>query len=130
MTDQEKRNLAAVKRWEATYNDDVEKMVDEVYAANCEVVDVFRGVTLRGREELRDLERRILASAPQRKLRVLKAVAAGDTVALECEGIFPFGSFPACVFLVFDANAQVKQDHTYAPDPAGTTAKVHSERAS
>jgi hypothetical protein len=128
MTDQEKRNLAAVKRWEQTYNDDVEKMVDEVYAPGCEVVDVFRGVTLRGREELRDLERRILASAPERKLRVLKAVAAGDTVALECEGMFPFGSFPACVFLVFDANGQVKQDHTYAPDPAGTTAKVHAER--
>jgi len=129
VTESERRNLESVKRWEETYNADVEKMVDEVYAADCEVVDVFRGVTLRGREELRDLERRILASAPSRKLRVLKAVASGDTVALECEGIFPFGSFPACVFLVFDANGCVKQDHTYAPDPAGETAKVHAERS-
>lgn len=127
MTEQERRNLEAVKRWEDTYNNAVEKMVDEVYAADCEVVDMLRGVTLRGREQLRALERRISELAPTRRLRVLKAVASGDTVALECEGIFPTGSFPACVFLVFDANGQVQRDHTYAPDPAGTTAKVHAE---
>jgi hypothetical protein len=130
MTEQERRNLEAVRRWEETYNVDVEKMVDEVYAEDCEVVDVLRGVTLRGREQLRDLELRILDAAPTRKLRVLKAVASGDTVALECEGIFPSGPFPACVFLVFDALGRVKQDHTYAPDPAGTTANVHAQRAS
>jgi hypothetical protein len=61
--------------------------------------------------------------ARPRKLRVLKAVASGDTVALECEGVFPTGFLPACVFLVFDGQGRVKQDHTYAPDPAGTTAR-------
>ena len=127
MTVQERRNLEAVKRWEETYNHDVEKMVDEVYAADCEVVDVLRGVTLHGREQLRALERKISAAAPTRALRVLKAVASGDTVALECEGRFPSGAFPACVFLVFDAQGRVQQDHTYAPDPAGMTAKIHSE---
>ena len=65
MTEQERRNLEAVKRWEETYNHDVEKMVDEVYAADCEVVDVLRGVTLRGREQLRALEERF----PQRRRR-------------------------------------------------------------
>jgi hypothetical protein len=127
MSEQERRNLDAVKRWEATYNDEIEKMVDEVYAADCEVVDVFRGVTLRGREQLRALERRICEMMPTRKLRVLKAVASGDTVALECEGIFPTGTIPAVVFLVFDANGQVKQDHTYSPDPGGSAAKAHAE---
>jgi hypothetical protein len=126
MTEQERRNLEAVKRWEQTYNDAIEKMVDEVYAPNCEVVDMLRGVTLRGREELRALERRICEMAPTRRLRVVKAVASGDTVALECEGIFPTGTFPAVVFLVFDERGQVKQDHTYAPDPAGTAAKAHA----
>jgi hypothetical protein len=127
MTEHERRNLDAVKRWEETYNHDVEKMVDEVYAADCEVVDMLRGVTLRGREELRALERRICEMAPTRRLRVVKAVASGDTVALECEGIFPTGTFPAVVFLVFDPRGQVKQDHTYAPDPSGMTAKVHAQ---
>ena len=127
MTEQERRNLDAVKRWEETYNHDVEKMVDEVYAADCEVVDMLRGVTLRGREQLRALERRISEAAPTRSLRIVKAVPSGDTVALECEGSFPNGSFPACVFLVFDAKGQVKQDHTYAPDPAGTAAKAHAQ---
>jgi hypothetical protein len=129
MTEQERRNLEAVKRWEQTYNDAIEKMVDEVYAQNCEVVDVLRGVTLRGREELRAFERRICELVPARRLRVLKAVASGDTVALECEGIFPTGRIPACVFLVFDTNGQVKQDHTYSPDPGGAAARVHAESA-
>ncbi len=121
MTETERRNLDAVKRWEETYNHDVEKMVDEVYAADCEVVDMHRGLTLRGREALRTLERQISAAAPGRRLRIVKAVASGDTVALECEGIFPTGTFPAVVFLVFDERGQVKLDHTYAPDPTGTT---------
>lgn len=129
MTERERRNLAAAKRWEETYNHDVEKMVDEVYAADCEVVDMLRGVTLRGREQLRALERRICELAPTRSLRVLKALASGDTVALECEGRFPTGAFPACVFLVFDAEGRVKQDHTYAPDPAGTAANAHASAA-
>jgi hypothetical protein len=124
MTEQERRNLAAVQRWEETYNHAIEKMVDDVYAADCEVVDMFRGVTLRGREELRALERRICEMMPTRRLRVVKAVASGDTVALECEGIFPTATFPAVVFLVFDANGQVKQDHTYAPDPSGNAAQA------
>ena len=127
MTEQERRNLAAVQRWEDTYNHDVEKMVDEVYAPDCEVVDVLRGVTLRGREALRAFERRMVELAPQRRLRVLKAVASGDTVALECEGIFPGATFPACVFLVFDERGQVKQDHSYAADPTGKSAQIHGE---
>jgi SnoaL-like domain len=98
-----------------------------VYAAEHVHHLAVRGVTLRGREQLRALERKISAAAPTRALRVLKAVASGDTVALECEGVFPTGSFPACVFLVFDAHGRVTQDHTYAPDPAGTTAKAHAE---
>ncbi len=121
MTDQERRNLEAVRRWEETYNHDVEKMVDEVYAPDCEVVDMVRAVTLRGREELRALERRVLERAPQRGLRVIKAVAMGDTVGIECEGNFAGTVVPACVFLVFDERGQVKQDHTYAQDPSGVS---------
>lgn len=123
MTEQERRNLEAVKRWEETYNFDVEKMVDEVYAADCEVVNMFAGAAFRGRDQLREIERQISAAMPERKLRVVKAVASGDTVALECEGIFPTGTFPAVVFLVFDERGQVKQDHTYSPDPTGITDK-------
>ena len=127
MTDQERRNLQAVARWEETYNHAVEKMVDEVYAADCEVVDMMRGVTLRGREELRKFELRMVQLLPERRLRVLKAVASGDTVALECEGIFPPATFPACVFLTFDERGQVKSDHTYAGDPTGRANQIHGE---
>jgi len=117
MTDQERRNLEAVKRWEETYNDDLEALVDEVYASDCEVVDVLRGVTLRGREKLRAFERRIAAAAPGRRIQVLRAVASGQTVAVECEGHFPTGTIPVCAFLVFDESGRVTQDRTYAGTP-------------
>lgn len=121
MTAEEERNLKAVERWEHTYNHDFQAMVDEVYAPDCEVRNMFAGSVFNGREALRAVEREIHTQVPERKLRVLKTVACGDTVALECEGVFPGQTFAACVFLTFDANGQVKSDHTYSPDPSGVT---------
>lgn len=117
MTERERRNLEAVKRWEETYNHDIEALVDDVYAEDCEIVDVLRGVTFRGREKLRAFERRTAAAAPTRSLRVLRAIASGDSVAIEAEGRFPTGTFALCAFLVFDDAGRVAQDRTYMTGP-------------
>lgn len=119
MTEQEKRNLAAVERWVDTYNHQVDKMVDEVYAADCEVHNMFAGVVLRGREELRALEHKIQAQVPDRRMELVKAVASGDTVAVEVNGVFGDDRFPAVVFLTFDTAGQVIVDHSYAPATQG-----------
>ena len=118
MTDQEKRNLAAVDRWIDTYNNQVDKMVNEVYAADCEVHNMFAGAVMHGREELRALEQKIQAQVPERRMELVKAVASGDTVAVEVTGVFGDERFPAVVFLTFNDAGQVVVDHSYAPQPS------------
>jgi hypothetical protein len=123
MTPTEKRNLAQVVRWEQTYNDNVDAMVDELYAENCEVIAMFTGTVLRGRAQLRALEHQISAAMPDRRLHVVRAIAAGDVVTAECTGHFGAATVNACVVLTFDANGQIVSDHTYSPDPTGLSAR-------
>lgn len=121
MTKTEERNLAQLVRWEQTYNENVDAMVDELYAENCEVIAMFTGVTLRGRAELRALEHKISAAVPARRLHVVRAIASGDVVAAECTGHFGSATVNAVVVLTFDANGQIVSDHTYSPDPTGVS---------
>ena len=121
MTKQEEQNVERVRHWEETYNNDVERMVDECYAPNCEVISMMTGFTVNGREELRALEREIQKRQVNRSMHVYKTVAQGNTVAVECEGAFGAERFKACVFLTFDDDGYIISDHTYSKDPTGTT---------
>ena len=121
MTKTEQRNLDMVDRWEDTYNSAVDRMVDECYAENCEVHNMFAGTVYHGRAGLRAIEHEIQKHQVDRKLRVLKKFASGDSVAVECEGIFGALAFKACVILTFNADGQIISDHTYSPDPTGVT---------
>ena len=118
MTEREKRNLAAVDRWIDTYNNDVDKMVDEVYAPDCVVCNMFAGYVLNGREELRALEHKISEQVPTRRMTLDKTLASGDSVAVEVSAVFGDHHFPGIVVLTFNEAGQVIEDHTYAPaDP-------------
>ena len=120
MTPEEQRNLERVALWEKTYNEDVERMIDEVYAEDCEVRNIFAGHVVRGREAFLALEREIEKQAPGRKVAVKRAVASGNVVALEAEGQFPGGvTLDGCVFLTFDEQGKIVSDHTYVLDPTG-----------
>ena len=123
MTPTETRNLAVVDRWEDTYNNAVDRMVDECYAPDCEVHNMLAGTVFHGREGLRAIEHEIQKVQVDRKLRVLKKFASGDSVAVECEGIFGALRFKACVILTFNADGQIISDHTYSPDPTGTSTR-------
>ena len=59
MTETEKRNLDRVKLWEKTWNEDVMRMVDELYAEDCEVRNMITGFVVHGRENFREVERAI-----------------------------------------------------------------------
>jgi hypothetical protein len=121
MTTVEDRNCERTKRWESLWNDDAMGMVDECYAPNCEVRDMIRGFTLNGREELRAVEKQILAADDTRRMKVTKMVASGDTVAVEMEAYWRDAtiSITACVVLTFDADGLIVSDHTYSADPLG-----------
>src|SRR5262249_41331258 len=82
MTETEKRNLERVKVWEKTWNEDVMRMVDEVYAEDCEVRNMISGFLVRGREQFREVERAIQTHSPDRRMRVTRTIAQGDVVAL------------------------------------------------
>src|ERR1700731_3071884 len=56
----EKRNLEVVKLWAETYNNDVDRMVNECYAENCEVSSMFGGAIIEGRPRFLKLEPRVV----------------------------------------------------------------------
>jgi hypothetical protein len=121
MTTIEDRNCERTRRWESLWNDDAMAMVDQCYAPNCEVRDMIRGFTLKGREELRAVEKQILAADDTRRMTITKLVATGDTVAAEMEAFWRDAtiSITACVVLTFDADGLIVSDHTYSADPLG-----------
>ena len=120
MTSEEQRNLERVALWAQTYNEDVERMVNEVYAEDCEVQNMSTGHVVRGREEFLALEREIEKQSPGRKVIVKRTVAAGNVVALEAEGQFSGGvTLEGSVFLTFDSEGLIVNDRTYLSDPTG-----------
>lgn len=124
MTATEERNLAKARHWEWTWNNDVMRMVDECYAHDCEVIDMFRGRTFHGREELRAIETQMIAADATRRMTVTKMLARDDTVALEMDALWQNGTVTAkaSVFLTFNADGMIISDHSYGGDPVGAAA--------
>jgi len=111
MTDQTAAHLALVQRWADTFNTDLEAMVHEVYAPDA----VLMGVVM-GPEKLLRFERRVLAAAPRRSMRVERAHVAGDVVTVEGVLLDPDQGedwkLPFCVVLTI-ADGKVVRDDTY-----------------
>lgn len=127
--DQERRNLERVKHWEWTWNNAVDRMVDECYAPDCAAVNMFSGVELRGREQLRKVEHEMLQFDPRRRMEITRMVASGDTVAIQADAIWNGVRSKACVFLTFDDQGLIVLDNSYGQDPAGATTPVASDAA-
>lgn len=117
----EERNKERVRHWAWTWNNDVMRMVDECYAQDCEVSDMLRDRTYRGREELRLIEKQMTAVDASRKMTIKRMVASGDTVAVEVDASWDGGNTIAsgCVFLTFDEAGLIAVDHSYSGDPSG-----------
>jgi hypothetical protein len=130
MTDIERRNIERVKQWEHTWNTKVDRMVDECYAQNCEVVNMLTGYTMHGREELRAIEHAMLAFDGTRRMEITKMVASGDTVAIEADAIWGDNRSKACVFLTFDNEGMIVTDHSYGSDPSGASSHPKAAQAS
>ncbi len=121
MGELEKRNMERVKHWEWTWNNDVMRMVDECYAEDCEVTDMFRERTFRGRGELRLIEEQMMALDASRRMEITKMVPCGDTVAIEMDAYWGANPHPVknCVFLTFNEEGLIVADHSYGNDPNG-----------
>jgi hypothetical protein len=121
MSSIEARNMERVKHWEWTWNNDVMRMVDECYAEDCRVTDMFRGRTFNGREELRLIEKQMMEMDASRRMEITRMVPSGDTVAIEMDASWGDGSaiVKSCVFLTFNADGLIIEDHSYGGDPNG-----------
>jgi hypothetical protein len=121
LTSTEARNLERTKHWEWTWNNAVDRMVDECYAENCEVTDMFRNRTFKGRSELREIEHQMVAADATRRMKITRMVASGDVVAIEMDALWRNGTVIAksCVVLTYDANGMIVSDHSYGGDPTG-----------
>ena len=121
MASVEDRNMERARRWEWAWNNDVMRMVDECYAEACEVTDVFRDRTFRGREELRLIEKQMIEADVSRRMQVTKMVAAGDTVAMEIDAWWGEGAHVVknVGFLTFNEDGLIVTDHSYGADPTG-----------
>jgi SnoaL-like domain len=118
----EEVNVERTRLWELTWNTDPMRMVDDCYSPDCEVRDMIRGLTFHGREELRQVEKQIMATDSTRRMEITKMVPYGDTVAAEMDAFWLDGTvkITACVVLTFGEDGLIVSDHTYSGDPLGT----------
>ena len=108
-------NLALVRKWEETYNTDVERMVYECYAEDCEV-SAMDLVTIRGHAKFVPVELQILQAAPRRYMKIVNAHPSGDVVTVQAvlydpdRGAEWHTSF--CAVLTIK-NGRIVRDQTY-----------------
>jgi hypothetical protein len=111
MTDQTETNVALAEQWAKYFNSDVEKLISELYAPEC----LFSGVEY-GHEKLLRFERRVLAAAPKREIRIDKTHAVADVVAVEGTLLDPdkgaTWNLPFCAVLTW-RDGRVVSDNTY-----------------
>jgi ketosteroid isomerase-like protein len=111
MSTQTDTNRALAEQWAQAFNTDVEKLITELYAPDC----LFSGVEY-GHERMLRFERRVLAAAPRRAIRIEKTHAVDDVVTVEAVLLDPDqGSewkLPFCAVLTW-RDGKVVSDNTY-----------------
>lgn len=119
MSESEKRNLEVVKLWAETYNNDVDRMVNECYAENCKVSSMFGGAIIEGRPRFLKLEQRVVKVAPRRNIRLERTHAVGNVVVVEATLFDPDQGdqwqSPFCAILTFK-DGRIVEDRTYLDD--------------
>ena len=112
MSDTTTTNLPMIQQWVEAFNHNVESLVHDLYAP-----DALLGGVVMGPEKFLRFERRVLAAAPERAIRVERTHEAGDVVVAEgvlvnpAEG--PDWKLPFCAVLTV-ANGKIVRDDTYA----------------
>jgi len=113
MTAEEKQNLEVAKRYEETYNTDVERFVHECYTPDCKV----NGGMIRGYEQFVQVEKNVLRAAPKRKMRVDRTYARENVVIVEAVLLDPDKGpdwrLPFCAVLTC-RDGKIATDWTYA----------------
>ena len=113
------RILEQVKHWEWTWNNDTMRMVDECYAENCEVTDMFRSRTSFSRVELRQMDQHMLEEDSSRSMDVANVAVDGNVAALEVHMHWGRSETVGVAFLTLDEGGFTLTDHSYGGDEGG-----------
>lgn len=113
-TEHEHQLLDVVRRYLHTYNTDVERLVLDVYSHD---VDLYMtGGEIHGKDQFLAVEKAILAAAPQRYMRIDRALICGpETVVIEAvilDGARPDFFSPLCVIFTI-RDGRIVEDHSY-----------------
>jgi len=99
------------KEWERTFNHDIERMVNELYAP-----DALLGGVVMGPEKFLRFERRVLDAAPNRAMRIERTHALDDGVVVEAVLVDPDKGadwkIPFCAVLKV-SDGRIVRDDTY-----------------
>jgi hypothetical protein len=129
LTAEEERCVAGLEAWATAYalpGGCAERMVDEVYADQPEVVSVLTGtvVARHGADKTawRKLEGAMEALYRERHVVFTAVYPRGNTIAIEAriEQVLHDGTrrgWPFAVFLTFDDAGRIVTDHTYMQPP-------------
>ncbi len=117
-TQQEKDNIAVVRRWLELYNNDAERLVREIYAPDT-VVRTMGAGTYSGTDHFLRIEREVLKAAPRRSFRLNHIHADGNTCIVEVTLLNPddkrFGEkYELHMAAIMEIeNGQIKRDRSY-----------------
>ncbi len=116
MTTNTDDNLAVARRYHELYNTDPERFVRECYHPDYQVGAMGLG-WFEGIDKFIEVEKAVLAAAPQRKMRVDRMHASGDVVVVEAALIDPSRGadweLPFCAVLEIRGD-RIAVDRTYA----------------
>ena len=117
-TEHERELLDVVRRYEHTYNTDVEKLVLDVYSHDVHLY--MTGGEIHGKDQFLAVEKAILAAAPRRRMRVDKTFICGEeTVIIEAvilDDARPDFFSPLCVIFTI-RDGRIVEDRSYL-DPS------------
>lgn len=112
--DTQRNLLQLVRRWEETYNSDVERLVFDCYAPDCFLC--FNSAEVRGHEQLMRVVKGVFGACPTRRMRVDRVLFSGDdTIVLEAvilDQAQPDFFSPFCSILQV-RDGRIAEDHTY-----------------
>jgi cyclopropane fatty-acyl-phospholipid synthase-like methyltransferase/ketosteroid isomerase-like protein len=113
----EATNLAAVKKWAELFNTDPQRMIDECYAPDADIL-APEELHITDAETFHEMEKAALEAMPDRKSEIRHTFALGDTVVIEglMTGTNRGNGRPLsvrwCSILVFE-DGLIKNDRTY-----------------
>lgn len=106
--------LQLVRRWEETYNTDVERLVLDCYAPNAHLC--FNMAEVRGHSQLMRVVKGVLGACPTRKMRVDRVLFSGDETAIVEAAVLddarPEFFSPFCSILRVQ-DGKIVEDRTY-----------------